>query len=560
MAASMTTRTWHGVQDRLLHLLGNQVEGRDTVVRQMLHRDANESLSYWLQLAVSVGIATLGLVVGSAAVVIGAMLIAPLMGPIVGLAMGLATGSPFLVLRSAGRISLSVAVAVGGAAAITLLLPFHELNSELAARSTPTVLDLITAAFCALAGVYASLRSGSDTAATAAGTSIGISLVPPLCASGYGLGTSMDALAKGAALLFLTNLVAIVAVGCAGFFAAGFNRADVIGLEREELAHGEDAPLARVLARRLASLFESRLGPLLRLIMPFALLALVYLPLRRALNEVAWEVTARRAVREALDAEEKPIVESKAQVARHAIEMVVVLLGTTADAEASRARLAERIARAAGVKPHLEVVAVPDSRAFAGLESTLLTPRPLPIAAPEPPPVERARSAVDEVAERVRKLWPTATVGALSSVAVESVPNGVRLTVRHWGDALGRTSEELLEKGLSLELGASVSVVDEPLPTAPLERAQVPDTFLTAAGQMVRVARIFPDAVLCVERPPAKPESRRVTAAERNLAVAVDALLAAAPRVEAVEAKDYSIRASAGSCAAAAAPSSKETK
>lgn len=83
-----------GLQDRLLQLLGNRVEARAEIVQRMLQRDANEAVSYWLQLCVSVGIATLGLVVGSAAVVIGAMLIAPLMGPILALAMGLATGSP----------------------------------------------------------------------------------------------------------------------------------------------------------------------------------------------------------------------------------------------------------------------------------------------------------------------------------------------------------------------------------------------------------------------------------------------------------------------------------
>jgi len=197
-----------GMQDRLVRLLGNSVEGRQQLVIGMLHRNASEATSYWLQLIVSIGIATLGLVVGSSAVVIGAMLIAPLMGPIVGLAMGLATGSPFLVLRSAGRVGLSVIVAIGGAAVITMMVPFHELNAEISARTSPTVLDLITAGFCALAGVYASVRPGSDTAATAAGTSIGISLVPPLCASGYGFGTAAWPVAGGAALLFLTNTTA----------------------------------------------------------------------------------------------------------------------------------------------------------------------------------------------------------------------------------------------------------------------------------------------------------------------------------------------------------------
>jgi len=217
------------LQDRLVHLLGSSRGQRASLVASMLRRDASEATSYWLQLLVSVGIATLGLVVGSAAVVIGAMLVAPLMGPIVAVAMGLATGSPFLVLRSAGRIGVSVVAAIGGAAVITLLLPFHELNAEILARTSPTVLDLVTAGFCALAGVYAALRSGSDTTTTAAGTSISISLVPPLCASGYGLGTGAWHVAGGAGLLFLTNLVAIIVIGTVAFVAAGFNQVNVVG-------------------------------------------------------------------------------------------------------------------------------------------------------------------------------------------------------------------------------------------------------------------------------------------------------------------------------------------
>jgi hypothetical protein len=115
--------TWSSLarmQDRLVRILGNSVDGRSVLVGGMLHRNPSEATSYWLQLGVSIGIATLGLVVGSSAVVIGAMLVAPLLGPIVSLAMGLATGSPFLVLRSGGRIALSVIITVGGAALITV--------------------------------------------------------------------------------------------------------------------------------------------------------------------------------------------------------------------------------------------------------------------------------------------------------------------------------------------------------------------------------------------------------------------------------------------------------
>ena len=135
------------LQDRLLRLLGGQNSTRPAVVATMLARDPQETTSYWLQLSVSVGIATLGLTLGSAAVVISAMLVAPLMGPIVALAMGLASGSPFLVLQSAIRVAVSIATAVAGAAMITTLLPFHQINAEVTARASPTVLDLLTAAF-----------------------------------------------------------------------------------------------------------------------------------------------------------------------------------------------------------------------------------------------------------------------------------------------------------------------------------------------------------------------------------------------------------------------------
>ena len=293
------------LQDGLLRALGFNVDDRTKLVADMLERGPNDTVSYWLQLGVSIGIATLGLVVGSAAVIIGAMLVAPLMGPIIALAMGLAAGSPFLVLRSASRIVLSVVVSIGGAALITVMLPFHEVNAEIAARTSPTALDLLTAGFCALAGVYASLRPGSDTATTAAGTSIGISLVPPLCASGYGLGTGLWSVAGGAALLFLTNLVAILFVGTLSFVAAGFNRVNAVALERDELSKSRRAIVAAAIARRLAGLFESKAGPALRFIMPLVLLAAVYVPLRRALDEVAWQVRVRAAVHESIAAGEQ---------------------------------------------------------------------------------------------------------------------------------------------------------------------------------------------------------------------------------------------------------------
>ena len=529
------------LQNRLLHLLGSDEAAKPALVAAMLRRDASEATSYWLQLVVSVGIATLGLVVGSTAVVIGAMLVAPLMGPIVGLAMGLATGSPFLVLRSAGRIGLSVLVSVGGAALITVLLPFHELNAEISARTSPTVLDLITAGFCALAGVYASLRQGSDTTATAAGTSISISLVPPLCASGYGLGIATWRVAGGAALLFLTNLVAIVVIGTSAFVAAGFNRVPVGELERTELERGSDAPIARALARRLARLFESRGGPVLRFLMPFALLAAVYVPLRRALDEVAWQVRVRAAVQETLAREPSRVVQSRTRVERREVEVALVLLGKAEDAERARARIDADVRQVAGVKPRVEVLAVPDATALEGLESSLL-PRPL-AAAPAKSPAEELDSTRGRLRQAVLEVWPGGAAGEALSVDVGVSAGPLRLRVAHLGPPLGAAAREAIGRAAELSLGQPVELVDVAIPAELLTRADGDLAFISRAAAAAQASASVAAIAVCATVVPAPPRS-----AERDLARALDAALVGHPRVTSITGKEWSVQFVRGAC------------
>jgi uncharacterized hydrophobic protein (TIGR00271 family) len=550
LMSPVKTRTIIRMQDGLVRLLGNSVEGRAPLVTGMLQRNASEATSYWLQLVVSIGIATLGLVVGSGAVVIGAMLVAPLMVPIVGLAMGLATGSPFLVLRSAGRIAFSVIVAVGGSAAITVMLPFHELNAEISARTSPTVLDLITAAFCALAGVYASLRPGSDTAATAAGTSISISLVPPLCASGYGVGTGAWPIAGGAALLFLTNLVAIVVVGTVAFVAAGFNRVGVVALEHDELQKDvKGAPIARTLARRLARLFSSRGGSVLRLMMPFVLLALVYVPLRRALDEVAWEVRVRAAVRESLAREPLRIVQSKVRVERHAVEVVVVLLGTTREAEATRSRVDRDVRRASGVIPRIEVLAVPDANAFAGLESTLLTPRVPQVTSP-PSLDEQIDTARAEIRSLIGALWPALASGEPLAVDFGAAgPGPLQVRVVHLGRALGNDAAEGLRRALEAKLAREVKLIDVAVPATELTREAGDFEFVAQVAAGVRATIGVSAVAVCVVRPEEPARRRGAAPAEIEFTRVVDEALMAHPRVTTRLGGPWSVSFVHGSCA-----------
>lgn len=553
------------LQDRLVVLLGRGVEGRAPLVSSMLHAEAHDATAYWLQLVVSVGIATLGLVVGSAAVVIGAMLIAPLMGPIVGLAMGLATGSPFLVLRSAGRIGLSLIIAVGGAALITLMLPFHELNAEISARTSPTVLDLITAGFCALAGVYATLRPGADTATTAAGTSVSISLVPPLCASGYGVGTVDWSVAGGAAMLFLTNLVAIVVIGTVAFVAAGFNRVDVLTAERDELQNqGPGAPIARALALRLSRVFESGWGPALRFAMPFFLLAAVYVPLRRALDEVAWEVRVRTAVRESIAREPLRIVQSRVRVERHEVEIVVVLLGKTEDAEVARTQMDAQIRQVSGVVPRIEILAVPDATAFAGLESTLLKPQHVatpPPSAPQPSPDEQLRAAQARIRSILAELWPTAVTGQAIAIDLgtsEESPLGVRVV--HLGTPLGADGADTLRRAIASGVGREVRLVDVAIPATELTRADGDLRFVARVAASVRALASVPASSVCVTRPADAAGGRKPYPAEAELARALDEILAAHPRVTTTPGSSWGVRFTQGACPSPAAPDAGATE
>jgi len=549
-------RPVHGLQNRLLRLLGGRVSERAKLVSSMLKRDSSETTGYWLQLLVAVGIATLGLVIGSTAVVIGAMLIAPLMEPILALAMALAAGSPFLVLRSSSRIVASIVAGVGGAALITLLVPFHELNVEIAARASPTVLDLLTACFCALAGVYSALHPGATVAATAAGTAIGVALVPPLCVCGYGLGTWDRNIAGGAALLFLTNLVAIVVVGSVAFLAAGFNRVDVVGLEAAELSReGQANTLGRRLGARLSTLFASRWGPVLRFLMPFVLLAGVFVPLRRALDEVAWQVRVRQQVTAAIAAEPLRVVESRVRVERQSVDVVLVALADMDQAEKAKDRLDDEVRRIAGVVPRVEVLAVPDAEAFEGLRAAMGsgTPREAQVVVAPPPPPPDPATQIDAVRARVREalapFWPENTAGPALSIELRATePRELRIV--HLGEPLGPAARESVQRSVEQALECEVRVIDVAIPGAPLTRDGDDGDlgFVAALASGLRAAEGIPELRVCVEAPVPPKKGRWRPRAEVAFSAAVDGLLAANGQVRRREADDWRVRFTRSAC------------
>jgi len=96
------------------------------------------SLNYWLEIVLSAGIAALGLVLNSPAVIIGAMLISPLMGPIMATGLALASGDLYLAIKAIGNLILSISLAVAFSALIVWFLPFHSVTEEILERTNPT--------------------------------------------------------------------------------------------------------------------------------------------------------------------------------------------------------------------------------------------------------------------------------------------------------------------------------------------------------------------------------------------------------------------------------------
>ncbi len=430
------------------------------------------------------------------------MLVAPVMGPILGLGMGLATGGPLLTLRTATRSVTSVAVAMLAAAAITRMLPFHEINAELAARTVPTVLDLITASFCALAGVWATVRPGSETASTAAGTSIGISLVPPLCAAGYFIGTAQWELALGAALLFLTNMVAIVVVGGLAFVALGFNRVPIAALEEAQLGVASGGRVVSRVAGRLARFYASRWGGWTRVALPLALVGAVYVPLRSALDEVSWQVQVRRSADAVLDGLEVEIVSSRIRVERHSIDAALVIIGERKDAARIERELDAELRRVSGVVPRVDVRAVPDAEAAAAERVVPLAPAPYS-PAPEPFAARLDRTQAELVAA-ISARWPAATAGDPIAIDVELTSAELSLRVVHLGRPLDAAGREVLERTLDAEFGVGVTLHADALPMEP-HGPEDELAFLVEVPPMLALARRFEAVHTCVVVPPLPP-------------------------------------------------------
>ena len=160
----------------------------------------------WI-LACAIIVASIGLNVNSTAVIIGAMLISPLMGPIVGAGFALGIYDFSLLKRSLRNLLNATAVSLVFSTVYFYLSPFKEVQSELLARTSPNIYDILIAFFGGLVGVIAVTRTEKGNPIP--GVAIATALMPPLCTAGYGIATAQWPFFLGAFYLYCINCVFI---------------------------------------------------------------------------------------------------------------------------------------------------------------------------------------------------------------------------------------------------------------------------------------------------------------------------------------------------------------
>ncbi|MEB3175363.1 MAG: DUF389 domain-containing protein [Cyanobacteriota bacterium] len=278
-------------------------EQKAAIYIQLAESVSLRDISFWLEVIFAAGVATLGLVLNSPAVIIGAMLISPLMGGILANGLALAMGDIVLAIRSLVNLTLSSTLAVFFALGLVILLPFQEITSEIAARTQPNLLDLIVALFSGAVGAVATCKQIKGVAASLPGVAIAVALMPPLCVVGYGIGTALSSghgegwvLARGAGLLFFTNLVAIIFASLIVFFFIRFDYPRVQNLVMDWKAQNPDIQptQAWVDSLPLAPSLKTIGNLPSRIFLILIALGVISLPLTQSLGKLRAEILSKR--------------------------------------------------------------------------------------------------------------------------------------------------------------------------------------------------------------------------------------------------------------------------
>ena len=330
------TRIW---TRRLLRTLRNTLpvlESEEQLEVQLeIGRGAQPGINFFVLIFLSCVMASLGLLLGSPAIVIGAMLVGPLMTPIMAFSVGLITGNLRVIRFSTEAILKGIALVVIISTFIGLLSPIKEVTHEMIATSQPNLLDLAVALVAGMAGAYALARK--DVSAALPGVAVAASLTPPLATLGLGLAMGKLQVAGGAFLLFVTNIAAISLAAGIVFLLLGIRPQDGGAESRKRLRQ--------------------------RLVASLLLLAIVAVPLgvimAGIVQDTAREQVVRDTITHQLAADEGRLVALEIEQQQEQLLIVATIRSSQLlDAETVN-RLAETLSNRLEHPVQLEVVTLP---------------------------------------------------------------------------------------------------------------------------------------------------------------------------------------------------------
>lgn len=188
--------------------MGHDKAPEDEIIKSIEEGTEFHGAKLWI-LVLAIFVASLGLNTNSAAVIIGAMLISPLMGPILGMGLGVGIYDFELLKQALRNYAVTTLFSVLTAFIYFSISPLTEAQSELLARTSPTIYDVCIALCGGLAGIVALSSKSQRTGNVIPGVAIATALMPPLCTVGYGLALGKWAFAAGAFYLYLINTVFI---------------------------------------------------------------------------------------------------------------------------------------------------------------------------------------------------------------------------------------------------------------------------------------------------------------------------------------------------------------
>lgn len=214
--------------------LQNDKDDEEYIIQSIRDDIDFKGVRIWI-LICAIFTASLGLNVNSTAVIIGAMLISPLMNPIVGLGLGLGIYDLRLVRRSLKSLGIMVIISLTTATLYFLISPLSLAQSELLARTQPTIYDVLIAIAGGAAGILA--NSTKIKGNILMGVAIATALMPPLCTAGYGLSQGNWSYFLGAGYLFTINAIFIALSTLAVVRLLKFAPHTFLSQERERKIH-----------------------------------------------------------------------------------------------------------------------------------------------------------------------------------------------------------------------------------------------------------------------------------------------------------------------------------